>query len=118
MSRWIITVIAFVPMLAQAQTLIPDSGTLGASCNFITGDMDFGCIPIYVGYLVEVLFAFTGGFALMEIVKSGFQIAAGGLTGDKERGKQRLTWALIGLGVSLLSFAIVDYIISGLLFGP
>ncbi|MBI3331764.1 hypothetical protein HYZ99_02280 [Candidatus Peregrinibacteria bacterium] len=103
---------------AQEPALIPPSGTLGAGCNFITGEFDFECIPIYIGYLVQVVFAASGGFALIEILKSGYQIAMGGLTGDKERGKQRLTWALIGLAFCILAFVIVDYVVTTLIVGP
>ena len=106
--------------IVSAQEIIPQSGELGSSaCSFITGNFHFNCIPIYIGYLVKVLFAMAGGFALIEIVKSGFQIAMSGLPdGNKEAGKQRLRWALIGLAMCILSFVIVDYILSSLLLGP
>lgn len=107
--------LAAVPALAQE--FIPSSGVI-AGCNFITGEFSFDCIPIYVGYLVKVLFAMTGGFALMEIVKAGYEIALSGVTGDKEKGKKHLTWALLGLALSICSFLIVDFIISTLLLGP
>ena len=102
---------------ALAQEFIPASGALGA-CNFVTGEFNFDCIPIYVGYLVKVLFAMTGGFALIEIVKSGYEIALSGVTGDKEKGKKHLTWALLGLALSICAFLVVDFIISTLLLGP
>ena len=103
---------------AQDPALIPASGTLGPNCNFITGEFDFDCVPLYVGYLIQVAFAMTGGFALMEIIKGGYQIGMGGITGDKEAGKKRVTWALAGLALSILSFLIVDFAISTLLLGP
>jgi len=104
--------------VAQDPALIPASGTLGDKCNFITGEFDFDCVPLYVGYLIQIVFAMSGGFALMEILKGGYQIGMGGLTGDKEGGKKRVTWALIGLALCILSFVIVDFAISTLLLGP
>ena len=104
--------------LAQDPALIPASGTLGDKCNFITGEFDFDCVPLYVGYLVQIVFAMTGGFALIEILKGGYQIAMGGITGDKEGGKKRVAGALAGLALCILSFVIVDFAISTLLLGP
>ena len=112
-STLIITMFLMVAP-AVAQEFIPASGALG-TCNFVTGEFGFDCVPIYVGYLVKVLFAMTGGFALMEIVKSGYEIALSGVTGDKEKGKKHLTWALLGLALSISAFLVVDFIISTLL---
>ena len=117
-ALFVATLLFFSPV-ATAQTFIPASGVLpGAACSFITGEFDFDCSPIYVGYLIQAVFAMTGGFALMEILKSGYEIAMSGITGDKEKGKKRLQWALIGLALSILSFLIVDFAISALLLGP
>lgn len=102
---------------AFAQEFIPSSGAIGG-CNFVTGEFDFDCVPIYTGYLVKVIFAMTGGFALAEIVKSGYEIAVSGISGDKEKGKKHLTWALLGLALSICSFLVVDFVISTLLLGP
>ena len=104
--------------VAQDPALIPASGMLGDKCNFITGEFDFDCVPLYVGYLVQIVFAMSGGFALIEIIKGGYQIGMGVLTGDKEAGKKRVTWALAGLALCILAFVIVDFVISTLLLGP
>lgn len=124
MSRTLFGLIAILTIsfasLASAQepALIPPSGTLGAGCSFITGEFSFDCIPIYIGYLVSVAFGASGGFALIEVIKAGYQIAMGGLTGDKEKGKQRLTWALIGLAFCIMAFLMVDYVVTVLTTGP
>jgi len=106
---------------AQEPEFIPASGMLpGTQCDFIQGEFDFDCIPIYVGYLTQLFFGMTGGFALFEIIKGGYQYAMTGLqiAGDKEAAKARITWALVGLTVSILAFLIVDFVITGLVLGP
>lgn len=113
---WILLLLPLV-VSAQDPTLIPPDGKLGANCNFVTGEFDFDCVPLYVGFLIKVVFGFSGGFALVEIVKAGYQIAMGGFM-DKEAGKRRLTWALVGLAVSIIAFLIIDFAISALLLGP
>lgn len=114
----IIALALAAPLLASAQELIPGSGKIGLACNFIDGEFGFECIPLYIAYLVQLVFGASAGFALIEIIKSGYQIAMGGLTGNKEAGKNRLTWALIGLAVCVLSFVIVDYIVTTLTAAP
>jgi hypothetical protein len=41
----------------------------------------------------------------------------GVLGGTSDKGKQRLTWAIVGLVVSLLSFAIINFAISSITSG-
>ena len=106
--------------VAHAQFfLIPEDGLIAGkeNCNFITGNFDFECFPLYLASLINLVFLFTGGFCLTEILFAGYNIAMSGLTGDKEKGKNRITWALIGLAASICSFVIVNYILSGLTFG-
>ena len=101
-----------VPCVAFAQTLLPDSGSLsGGSCNFKTGELGFECLPIYIGYLVQVLAGGIGTMSVIQIIYAGYQLAFSGISGDKTAGKNRLTWALIGLIASILAFAIMDYVV-------
>jgi len=99
----------------MAQTLLPNNGTLGAGCSFITGEFGYQCVPLYVAYLIQLIFGFTGGIALMQIMMAGYQIAMGGLQGGDTSGpRSRILWALIGLGVCVFSFLIIDTIIFAL----
>ncbi len=104
--------------VAHAQTaptpsFIPESGTIG-SCNFITGEMKFDCIPAYIAYLVQFMFMGIGTLSLIQMIIAGYQIAMSGVLpgGSSEAGKNRLIWSIIGLVVSLLSFAIINFFIS------
>ncbi len=132
LSRWILLSVLLLSVTVRGQSafaqlppppeFIPASGELGddEKCSFITGEFDFECIPRYLAHLIKLFFGFTGGFALFEIIKAGYQIAMHGLgiTGGREAGVQRLVWALVGLTVSILSFLIVDFTISSLTLGP
>lgn len=104
------------PALAQGvgPQLIPDTGTIG-SCSFITGDFHFECFPLYLAYLIRFAFAFAGGFALFQIIQGGYEYALSGLPAgivDKESAKKRISNAIIGLIVTVLSYLIVDTIVS------
>ena len=44
----------------------------------------------------------------------GYNIALGSAIGDKEAGKSRVLWALIGLLVTMLSYGLLNLIITTL----
>lgn len=99
---------------AQAQ-LIPATGVL-QTCDFTTGALHFDCIPIYVGYLINLLFIFASGAFLIGIILGGYQYAIGSVTTQgKEAGKKQLTGATIGFCVVVLSYLLVDTILEALL---
>lgn len=102
---------------AQEPALIPESGKIfgDASCDFTTGEFGFHCFPLYTAYLIQVLFAMTGGFFLTQLLFAGYQIAFGPVTGDKEKGKERIKAAILGISICVLAFLIVDFIASALL---
>ncbi|TSC57625.1 MAG: Uncharacterized protein Greene041619_1053 [Candidatus Peregrinibacteria bacterium Greene0416_19] len=105
-------VLAAIPVGSMPQpALIPPSGRIG-NCSFITGEFHFPCIPLYLAYLIQLFFGFTGAIFLAQIIWAGYLIAFGAVTGDKEAGKKRLTSAIIGFIVSVLAFVIVDLVVA------
>ncbi len=111
--------VLFSPLPSQAQlgnpSLIPASGILAPDCNFVTGEFHFHCIPLYVSYLIKLVFSFLGTIALIQIMIAGYQIQMGHLTGDNEGGKKRLYAAIFGLVFSLLAFLLIDTVISAVI---
>ena len=108
---------ALVPSLfaeaTYAQSLIPESGNLGANCNFATGVMDFTCVPLYIGYLIQILLGFAGGFFLFGIMIAGYKYMFGSLTGQgTEKGKQEIIARVVGLVVILFAYLLVDTLIT------
>ena len=107
---------------AHAQSLptsfIPPSGTIGAGtglCDFRTGELGFGCIATYLGYVIQFLLLFAGGALLIGIIIGGYKYAIGSVTtGGKEEGKKQLSGAIIGFCVVVLSYLLVDTIIEAL----
>ncbi len=124
MRRWFFLVAVvgglMVPVLSQAQLnpqLIPESGTIGR-CSFVTGDFQFDCIPLYLAYLIQLVFGAVGTICLLMIIYAGYEWAFAGLGGDTQGAKKRLSNALLGLALSVLSYLVVDTIVSVLLSGP
>lgn len=101
--------------LAQVEPhLIPESGILAEGCNFITGEFHFHCIPLYVAYLIQLIFSFLGTICLLVIIWAGFEWAFAGFQGDTSKAKLRLQNALLGLAFCVLSYLMVDTLISAL----
>ena len=98
------------PAFASAQ-LIPAPGVLPA-CDFRGGVIHFGCVPIYIGYLIQLLLGFAGGFFLFGIMLGGYKYMFGSLSGQgTETGKKEIIARLIGFMVVLFSYILVDTII-------
>ncbi len=78
--------------------------------------MTFDCIPAYIAYVIQFMFAGLGTLSLIQMIIAGYQIAISGVMpgGSSEAGKNRLLWSIIGLVVSLLSFAIINFFIASL----
>ncbi len=117
-------VAGLLPLLVHADApsgfapqLIPESGVLGP-CNFITGEIHFDCVPIYLGYLIKMIFGLLGTICLLMIIWAGYEWALSGLKGDSSQAKARIRNAILGLVFAVLSFLIVDTIVSVLLSGP
>ncbi len=118
----LVGLLGFLPVVATAQSpqglqVIPESGVI-ANCNFVTGEFHFNCFPVYLGYLIQLAFAFGVGTSLSQIVWGGYEWAFAGLGGDTQGAKKRIQHAIIGLVVSVLAFLIVDTVVLNLLSGP
>ncbi|MBI1812934.1 hypothetical protein HY285_05175 [Candidatus Peregrinibacteria bacterium] len=111
------SILAFLIPHAFAQLnphLIPPNGLIAGQqdCNFITGEMHFHCIPLYVAYLIQLVFSFIGTIALLVIIWSGYELAISSLAGgDSSKAKGRLRYAIMGFVVSILAYFIVNLII-------
>ncbi|MSR87280.1 hypothetical protein EXS70_03865 [Candidatus Peribacteria bacterium] len=122
---FLVAILLAVPGVAKLQApgpqLIPDTGAIG-SCNFVTGDFGFDCIPLYMTYLIRLAFSLAGGFAVFQIVQGGYEYAFSGLQQfgglpDKEAGKKRITNAIIGLVVVVFTYLIIDTLVSVIFSG-
>jgi hypothetical protein len=96
----------------HAQSLIPASGQLSASCNFVTGNLNFSCIPLYIAYLVQMLLAIAGGFFIFGMMMAGYKYMIGSVTqAGTEAGKKEIIGRIIGFAVIVFSYLIVDTIV-------
>lgn len=81
-------------------------------CDFVHGRHTPECIPQFIGHVVVVVFQVISTLFLLNVLYAGYQIAMGAWQGDKSAGKDRLTWSIIGLIVSVSAFTILDLVLS------
>jgi hypothetical protein len=80
-------------------------------CAIKSGRISLAMIPYFVTYLVNFLLGMAGSISVLFVVLGGYRYVLGGLTEDKEKGKQTIMYALMGFGLSILAWAIVNIVI-------
>ncbi len=104
---------AFEASNDQASLLKPGESrdnTLG--CAIKTGRITFSMIPYFISYLTNFLLGLSGLICVLFIVIGGYHYVVGGLTEEKETGKNTIKHALMGMGIALLSWTIVSVLIN------
>lgn len=79
-------------------------------CGIKTGRITLSMIPYFITYFANFLLGLAGLISVLFIVIGGYRYVIGGLTEDKEKGKQTIMHALMGFGLSLLAWAIVNIV--------
>lgn len=68
-------------------------------------------LPQLLGTILRILFALTGMIAVVIIIVAGFRmVLASGNTDQLTKARSAITWAIVGLIVSLMAFSIVAII--------
>lgn len=93
------------PLEGSGCLITPDGGAeLG---KVVTID----CFPIILSNIILWLLIFTGAVALIMLILSGYKfLASGGDPKQAEGAKKTLTFAIIGMILIFLSFAIVTFL--------
>ena len=83
--------------------IIPDPGE--------DGIYEIADIIDILGSVLQVLFTFAAVIAVIYIIIGGYHyVTAYGNPETAEKGKQTLTWAIIGLVIVILAFVIVQFV--------
>ncbi len=99
------------------------AGISDAGCNFALGGPTDGagnpipggmwaCIPVYLRNITFVVITIAASISLLMIIVNGFRYMVMPAIGDSsDAAKKGIIYAIVGLGVSLLSYVILDTII-------
>ncbi|MFC1730938.1 pilin [candidate division KSB1 bacterium] len=100
-------------------TLLPaedvDIGGRGEACIGLaqmirTGDIHLRNIPCFVKWFTQILITLAGTLSVIFVMVGGYRYVIG--TEDKkEEAKHTITYALIGLAVTLLAWIIIDLVL-------
>lgn len=80
------------------------------SCSIKSGRVQFWMLPYFISYIANFFIGIAGIVSVLFVLLGGFWYMTGGLTDDKEKGKKTITYALIGLIITLLAWIIVNVI--------
>lgn len=80
------------------------------SCAIKFGKIHLWMLPYFITGIVNFLIYISGTIAVLFVLLGGFWYMTGGLTDDKEKGKKTITYALMGLVITLLAWIIVNII--------
>jgi len=81
-------------------------------CAIKTGRISLKLIPYFISYFANFLLSLVGLISMLFIVIGGYFYIYGGLTENKEKGKKTIYHALLGMAVAILSWVIINVIIS------
>lgn len=81
-------------------------------CAIKTGDIKLWMVAFYIRYLLEFVIGLVGLVSVGGIIYGGYFYLFSGLTEDKEKGKNAIKNAIIGIVLSLSAWAIVNIVIS------
>jgi hypothetical protein len=87
--------------------IIPSEGALGERIR--NGTVDLSDVILMLLQFTDVIIKLGGSLAVLMLIIGGIQGMVGGLTDDKEAAKKTIKWALVGLGVAVLSWPVVNF---------
>jgi hypothetical protein len=73
-----------------------------------------GGVAVVIGRIINLILGVVGSFALLMFVYGGFlMITSAGHSEAVKKGKDTLTWAVLGIAVILGSYTLASYVITG-----
>ena len=94
--------------------IIPNAAHAGSLINPL-GETD---VRVLFGRVISAALSIVGSFALLMVVYGGILLMTSrGDTKQITKGKDTLTWAVLGLAIIFASYAIVNALISGITTG-
>ncbi len=100
--------------IEDAKTLNIPGGKLTATqmlgCAIKTGLVKLWMLPIFIKYIIDFLLSIAGLIAVLFVMVGGYLYMFGGLSSDKEKGKNAIIYGIVGFVVALLAWVVVNAI--------
>ena len=111
--------VAFAQTNFDIPTLLPvDDVNLGGTGDVCvglatmvkTGDIHLKNLPCFIKFFAQTLIGIGGSLAVIFVMIGGYRLVLGP-DSDKDAAKKTITYAIIGLVITLLAWVIVDIIL-------
>lgn len=79
-------------------------------CAVKTGRIELWMIPYYITYSVQFILTIAGTICVLFILIGGYYYIFGGISDDKEKGKNTIKYAIIGFIVVLMAWILVNFV--------
>lgn len=83
---------------------------IGLAGMIRSGDLSLRQIPCFIKYFSQTLIAIAGSLSVIFVMVGGYRYVLGA-DEAKDEAKRTITYALIGLAVSLLAWILVDIVL-------
>ncbi|MFA5133381.1 MAG: pilin [Patescibacteria group bacterium] len=105
--------IIFLLIFATLLTLIPSF--IFAQTGKITNPLPTADVPTLIGQIIRAVLGVVGSIALLMFLYGGFMwLTSAGNEQKITKGKNIIVWAIIGLAVIFLSYALVGFVINSI----
>lgn len=81
------------------------------ACAVKSGNIKFWMVPFYARHVLSFLLGIAGLISVLMIIVGAYYYIAGGISEDKEKGKNVIKFALGGLVLTTLAWIIVNFIL-------
>lgn len=92
----------------------PDGQNQLLGCAIQYGEFDFWMFPYLIRYILGFILPISGVLAILMVIIGAYHYTASGLTEDKAKGRQIITYALGGMVLALSAWFIVNLILLAL----
>ncbi len=105
--------------VVQPPTLLPSTDTstggtgdacIGLATMIQTGNIHLRNVPCFIKYITETIIGIAGSLSVIFVMIGGYRYVIG-KDEDTAAAKKTITYALIGLAVSLLAWVIIDLVL-------
>lgn len=86
------------------------SATQVLGCAIKTGLVKLWMLPLFIKYIIDFLLSVAGLIAVLFLMVGGYLYMFGGLSADKEQGKNAIIYGIAGFIVALLAWVVVNAI--------
>jgi hypothetical protein len=116
LSPFFMSSVVFAQTNYNPPTLLPNTDvSIGNTCIGLatmikTGNIHLNNIPCFIKYFTQTLVGLAGSLSVVFVMVGGYKYVVLSDEG-KDKAKKTITYALIGLAVSLLAWVIIDLVI-------